>query len=58
MHGVTKEIVMPFAFAKTANGGTFTSSFDINRMDYNVNIPEPNHGAQVLRVDISVPVTQ
>jgi polyisoprenoid-binding protein YceI len=58
MHGVTKEIVMPFTFAKTANGGIFTSSFDINRMDYDVNTAEPNHGAQVLRVDISVPVTQ
>ncbi len=58
IHGVTKEFVMPFTFAKSAIGGTFTSGFDINRMDYNINTAEPNHGAQVVHVDISVPVTQ
>lgn len=58
IHGVTKEFVMPFSFAKTANGGIFATSFDINRMDYNINTAEPNHGAQVLHVDISIPVTE
>ena len=58
IHGVTKEIVMPFTFVKTDKGGIFTSSFDINRMDYNINTAEPNHGAQVVKVDISVPVTE
>lgn len=58
IHGVTKEIVMPFTFAKTDKGAIFNSSFDINRMDYNINTAEPNHGAQVMKVEISVPVTE
>ncbi|MBS1600349.1 MAG: YceI family protein [Bacteroidetes bacterium] len=53
-HGVKKEIVMPFTF----QNNTFTSSFQINRLDYNVNTSEPAHGASVLKVDISVPVTK
>lgn len=58
MHGVKKDFIMPFSFQKTDNGGTFTSSFDINRLDFNVNTAEPAHGASVVKVDISVPVTK
>jgi polyisoprenoid-binding protein YceI len=54
MHGVQKEIVMPFTFADN----TFKSSFSINRLDYNINTAEPAHGAAVLKVNISVPVTK
>lgn len=54
MHGVQKEIVMPFTFEKN----TFTSSFEINRLDYNVNTAEPEHGAAVLKVDLNIPVTK
>ena len=58
IHGVKKDIVLPFTFQKTDNGGVFNSSFDINRLDYNINTAEPNHGASVVTVDISVPVTK
>lgn len=58
IHGVTKDVTLPFTFTKNADGGTFTSAFDINRMDYNINTAEPNHGAQVMHVEISVPVAQ
>ncbi len=58
MHGVKKDFVIPFTFQKTDNGGIFTSSFDINRLDFNVNTAEPEHGASVVKVDISVPVTK
>lgn len=54
MHGVQKEIVMPFTFANN----TFASSFSINRLDYNVNTEEPAHGAAIFKVNISVPVTK
>ncbi len=54
MHGVKKDVVMPFTFVNN----TFTSSFDINRLDYNINTAEPAHGASTLKVDISVPVTK
>lgn len=53
-HGVKKEITIPFTF----QNNVFTSSFEINRMDYNVNTSEPAHGAAVLKVDISVPVSK
>ena len=53
MHGVQKEIVVPFTF----DGSVFKSSFSINRMDYNVNTAEPAHGGTIFKVDISVPVS-
>lgn len=58
IHGVKKEVVLPFTFEKSGDGGTFKSSFDINRMDYDINTAEPAHGAAVLKVDLSVPVTK
>jgi len=54
MHGVQKEITLPFTFADN----TFTSSFSINRLDYNINTAEPEHGSATFKVDISVPVTK
>jgi|SRR5882724_888600 len=53
-HGVQKEVTIPFTF----QNNTFNSSFEINRLEYNVNTAEPAHGAAVLKVDISVPVTK
>ena len=58
IHGVTKEVVLPFTFQSTATGGVFASSFDINRLDYNINTAEPHHGASVVKVDLNVPVTK
>ncbi|HTD97938.1 MAG TPA: YceI family protein [Mucilaginibacter sp.] len=54
MHGVQKPAVIPFTF----DGSVFTGSFEVNRMDYNVNTAEPNHGSANFKVDISVPVTK
>ncbi len=58
IHGVTKELMIPFTFQKTDKGGVFASSFDINRMDFNINTAEPAHGASVLKVDLSIPVSK
>ncbi|HLX94088.1 MAG TPA: YceI family protein [Puia sp.] len=58
IHGVTKEFTIPFTFQKTATGGIFISSFDINRLDFNINTAEPNHGASKLKVDLNIPVTK
>jgi polyisoprenoid-binding protein YceI len=52
MHGVQKEITIPFTFSNN----TFTGSFQINRLDYNINTAEPSHGAAEFKVDLSVPV--
>jgi polyisoprenoid-binding protein YceI len=54
MHGIQKEIVIPFTF----QDNIFKGSFTINRLDYNVNTVEPNHGASSFKVEISVPVTK
>jgi polyisoprenoid-binding protein YceI len=54
MHGVQKEITLPFTFDKDI----FTGNISVNRMDYNINTAEPNHGAQIMKVDIQVPVTK
>lgn len=52
-HGVQKEITLPFTFVN----GVFNGGLEINRLDYNVNLEEPKHGASVLKVTINVPVT-
>jgi polyisoprenoid-binding protein YceI len=54
MHGVQKPVTIPFTF----DAGEFKGSFNVNRMDYNVNTAEPNHGGQTFKVDIDVPVTK
>ncbi len=54
IHGVQKDVVLPFTF----DDNIFKSSFSINRLDYNVNTAEPNHGASTFTVDIAVPVTK
>ena len=57
MHGVKKPITIPFSFKKTAQGGTFTGSFTVNRNDYNLGKPGGDVGEQI-KIDISVPVTK
>src|SRR5579862_6707551 len=54
MHGVQKEVVIPFTF----QDNTFKGSLTVNRLDYNINTAEPNHGASSFKVDISVPVSK
>jgi polyisoprenoid-binding protein YceI len=54
MHGVQKEISLPFTF----ENNVFKGGFSVNRMDYNINTAEPNHGSQVMKVDIEVPVSK
>jgi|ERR1022692_3019137 polyisoprenoid-binding protein YceI len=54
MHGVQKEIAIPFTFTNNA----FQGSIQLNRLDYNINTAEPAHGSATFKVDISVPVTK
>ena len=54
MHGVQKEITIPFTF----NNNVFAGNFQVSRLDYNINSAEPNHGASTFKVDLSVPVTK
>lgn len=54
MHGVKKEATIPFTF----NNNIFTGTLTVNRLDYNINTQEPNHGAAEFKINISVPVTK
>jgi len=56
MHGVSKQITIPFIFANN----TFTGSFSVNRMDYGVGNDEGMnaHASNDLKIDVSVPVTK
>ena len=56
MHGVKKQLTIPFTFSNK----TFTGSFDINRLDYGVGTDQgmSAHASNILKVDVSVPVTQ
>lgn len=54
MHGVQKEIIIPFTFTNNI----FQGSINVNRLDYNINTAEPAHGSATFKVDISVPVTK
>jgi len=54
MHGVQKEIVIPFTF----EDNVFKGSITISRLDYNINTAEPNHGSSSFKVDLQVPVTK
>jgi polyisoprenoid-binding protein YceI len=54
MHGVQKPVTIPFTF----DNNEFKGSFEVNRMDFNVNTEEPNHGSQKFKVDIDVPVSK
>jgi polyisoprenoid-binding protein YceI len=55
MHGLTKEITMPFTFAENEGGGLFEGTMHIVREDWNI-----GKGGFVKEVDvtISVPVVQ
>lgn len=57
MHGVTKPVVIPFTFQKTAGGGVFAGSFTLNRSDFKVGKPGGDV-AEAIKLDISVPVTK
>ena len=54
MHGVKKEVTVPFTFA----GNIFSGNFEVNRLEYNVNVAEPAHGGVGFKVAIVVPVTK
>lgn len=57
MHGVKKAITIPFTFKKTATGGVFASTFNVNRTDFNIGKPGGEVSDQI-KLDISVPVTK
>lgn len=57
IHGIKKEISIPFSFAKTADKGIFSAGFMINRNDYKVGPPGAGV-AEEIKVEVKVPVTK
>lgn len=53
IHGVQKEVTIPFTF----QNNTFAGSFDVNRDDFNLN-PSNGKAGKVIKVDLVVPVTK
>ena len=54
LHGVKKEIVLPFTFVNN----TFTGVIEVNRLDYNLDDGKHPNMAPTLKVTITVPVTK
>lgn len=55
VHGVTKEISIPFTFKKAGNSANFTANFNIKRSDFSIGKP----GGEVdenIKINLSVPV--
>jgi polyisoprenoid-binding protein YceI len=55
LHGVTKEVSIPFAFKRAGNSASFAASFNIKRSDFNIGKP----GGEVdenIKINLSVPV--
>ena len=56
LHGIKKEISIPFSFEKNGNDkGIFSASFIINRNDYKIG-PPGGGIAQEIKVEVKVPV--
>ena len=57
MHGVKKELTIPFTFRKNGNSGEFKGSFSVNRSDFHIGKPG-GEVAESIKVDITVPVVK
>jgi polyisoprenoid-binding protein YceI len=55
LHGVQKPVSIPFTFQKNNEGGTFTGSFNVNRVDFGIGEPG-GHASEIIKIDLSVPV--
>jgi polyisoprenoid-binding protein YceI len=53
-HGVQKEITLPFTFVNNV----FAGAFEVNRMDYNINTAEPDHGGKIFKISLNIPVAK
>lgn len=57
LHGITKEVVLPFSYKANGRAGVFSGSFEINRTDFKVGEPGGMVG-EVIKVNVSVPVSK
>jgi polyisoprenoid-binding protein YceI len=57
LHGISKELTIPFKFSSTENGGMFTGSFTVNRNDFKIGKAGGEVG-DIIKLNVSVPVTK
>jgi polyisoprenoid-binding protein YceI len=57
LHGITKEVSLPFSYKPTATGGVFEGAFVINRNDFKVGEPSGMVGEDI-KLNVSVPVVK
>ena len=55
MHGVSKEVTIPFTFSKKGSKGTFIAKFSVNRTEYNVG-KKGNDVADAMKITATLPV--
>ena len=56
IHGVEKEMDLPFKFVGASGKGVFKSKFQVNRTDFNLGDPG-NKASHVLQMEVTVPVS-
>jgi polyisoprenoid-binding protein YceI len=57
MHGVSKEISIPFTFSKKGSKATFIAKFSVDRTDYQIG--KKNGGvAETIKITATIPVTK
>ena len=57
LHGVTKEIAIPFTFKKDGGSASFIGNFNINRSDFKVGKPG-GEVAESIKINFTVPVNK
>jgi polyisoprenoid-binding protein YceI len=55
MHGVSKEVSIPFSFSKKGNKGTFIAKFSVDRSDFQIG--KKNGGvSETIKITATIPV--
>lgn len=55
MHGISKEVTIPFTFTKKGNKGTFIAKFSVDRSDFQIG--KKNGGvAETIKITATIPV--
>jgi polyisoprenoid-binding protein YceI len=57
LHGIKKQVSIPFVFEQKGATGTFSGNFSINRTDFRIGKPGGEVGEQI-KLEIKVPVTK
>jgi polyisoprenoid-binding protein YceI len=57
MHGVSKEVSIPFTFSEKGNKGTFVAKFSVDRSDYQIG--KKNGGvSETIKITATIPVVK